>query len=242
MNNQNVETYHGIPLNVNSEYANQISELVEFYQKQMETHPLQNVFKSQRVPLKLLKEYASLQYIDSTLWVPMLAIMKDRVSAPRISKALKDNIMCEAGVCGTSHITLCMNFIKSLGVDPFFGSTEYYSPLAIHPTEMMNAVSGMSEGQIVGWTLVAEAIVPFLFQMTLAAYKKNPKTNVLYLEEHISVDSDEHAQWMFEGAIEVATSAQAFHAILEGIHLGGRTALSVPDALYAKFLRGAYDE
>jgi hypothetical protein len=29
-------------------------------------------------------------------------------------------------------------------------------------------------------------------------------------------------------------------AILEGVHLSGRTALAVPDALYAKVLRGQY--
>lgn len=214
--------------------------VVEEYGLQMKEHPLAKVMAAPEVSRKLLEEYAGLQYVDSILWVPMLAIMKDRAKNPRLVKALTDNILCEAGAKHTSHVTLCMNFIKSIGLTPFYGNFEYYSKLAQHPIEMMNAVSGMSEAQIAGWALVAEAVVPSLFSMTVPAYSRLPGVDMTYLNEHIQVDSDEHAQWMLESVEELVSEGTPIREILAGVHLGGRTALSIPDALYAKYLRGEY--
>ncbi len=214
---------------------------VDFYRLQMRDHALKAVFHSPTVSKALLLEYAGLQYVDSVLWVPMLALMKDRTRNPRLRRALTENILCEAGANHTSHVTLCMQFVRSIGVVPFFGAFDRYSALANHPVEMMNAVSGMSEAQISGWALVAEAIVPDLFRMALPGFRRLPGVDLTYLEEHIVVDADEHATWMFEAAGELLAEGVCVDEILNGIHLGGRTALSVPDALYAKFLRGEYD-
>jgi len=217
-----------------------VKQTIEFYGRQMASHPLCGVLHGEHVPKALLLEYAGIQYVDSVLWVPMLALMKDRAKNPRLRKALTDNILCEAGATHTSHITLCHDFVKSAGITPFFGDFQRFSNLAHHPIEMMNAVSGMSEAQIAGWALVAEAIVPELFKMALAGFRALPNVDTKYLEEHIAVDSDEHAQWMLESVTELLAEGVALDEILSGVHLGGRTALSVPDGLYAKYLRGEY--
>ena len=134
-----------------------------------------------------------------------------------------------------------MQFIKSLGISPYYGDFAHYSGLASHPVEMMNAVSGMSEAQIAGWALVAEAIVPALFQMALPAYERVEGVDLTYLREHITVDSDEHAAWMRESVAQLLSEGVSIDEILVGIHLGARTALCIPDVLFAKFLRGGYE-
>jgi pyrroloquinoline quinone (PQQ) biosynthesis protein C len=208
------------------------------YNLQLLTHPLAEVLKNP--PLDLLKEYASIQYVDSVLWVPMLALMKDRVKNPRLKKALTDNLLCEAGANHTSHITLCKNFIESLGISPQFGDFRRYSEIASHPIEIMNSVSGLSEAEIAGWILVSEAVVPSLFSIALSGFEQYIGVDTTYLTEHIHIDADEHAQWMLDSVGELLDEGVSVKNILHGVHIGGRTALSVPDALYAKFKRGGY--
>ena len=220
-----------------------IVDLLERYLEQMKSHPLGEVLRASDVPRSLLVEFAGIQYVDSVLWVPMLAIMKDRAQNERLVSALRDNLLCEAGASAQSHIVLCQEFIRSVGVSPIFGDFQAYSAAASHAVTLMNGVSGMDEGQIAGFNLVSEAIVPHLFRLVLGAFSRLPESKVRYLTDHITVDADDHAKDMME-AVESLLAAdetgEVAGRILEGMHLSGRTALSVPDALYAKYLRGAY--
>jgi pyrroloquinoline quinone (PQQ) biosynthesis protein C len=217
-----------------------IQHEVARYNQQFLTHPLAEVLKNP--PLALLKEYASIQYVDSVLWVPMLALMKDRVKNKRLKRALTENLLCEAGAKHTSHITLCKEFIQSLGISPQFGDFHRYSEMASHPIEIMNSVTGLSEAEIAGWILVSEAVVPSLFSIALKGFEQIHGVDTTYLTEHMHIDADEHSQWMAESALELMIEGENVENILHGVHIGGRTALSIPDALYAKYLRGGYRE
>jgi pyrroloquinoline quinone (PQQ) biosynthesis protein C len=214
--------------------------LMESYVQQMRTHPLQLVFRDPSVPRQLVLDFAGIQYADSVLWVPMLAIMKDRAQHPTLVQALLDNLMCEAGAHHESHVMLCQRFLKSLGVSPYFGDYRQYSDLARHPIEIMNGVSGMSECQIAGFNLMSEAMVPHLFKMALPAFQRIPGADCQYLTDHISVDADDHAAAMIRAVQDLILSGSSVGEILEGMHLSGRTSLSIPDALYAQVLRGHY--
>ncbi len=207
---------------------------------QMKTHPLHEAFAEARPSRQLIEEFAGLQYVDSVLWVPMLAVMKDRVKNEDLYKALLDNLLCEAGAHHQSHVMLCQQFIKSIGLSPFFGNFHEYSKVATQAVELMNGVSGMSEEQIAGFNLVSEAIVPHLFKMVLPAFEKTPGCDTRYLTDHISVDADDHAAAMEKGVKSLLKNGASVGGIMEGMHLSARTALSVPDALYARHLRGVY--
>src|SRR6185437_9820748 len=109
------------------------------------------------------------------------------------------------------------------------------------PVAVMNSVSALTEEEIAGWILAAEALVPHMFAMFLRAFERIKGSDLTYLREHISVDSDEHSQWMLEAARELldrpGTEERSFQGILDGLDIGARVALSIPDALYAKALR-----
>lgn len=222
-----------------------VLDLLNTYIEQMRTHPLQSAFILPTTPRKLIEEFAGIQYVDSVLWVPMLAIMKDRVKNEKLYNALRDNLLCEAGANHESHIMLCQRFIKSVGISPYFGNFNEYSRLSGHPLEIMNGVSGMSEEQIAGFNLVSEAAVPYLFKMALPAFKRLEAQNAAdpqYLTDHITVDADDHAEQMIRAVEDLIAHGASLGSILEGMHLAGRALLSIPDALYAKLLRGAYRE
>lgn len=237
--NTAINTHHNTQLNSHQDIQ-EVLDLLDGYILQMKTHPLHEAFLAPQPSRKLLLDFAGLQYVDSVLWVPMLAVMKDRVQNQKLYKALLDNLLCEAGANHQSHVVLCQEFIKSVGVSPFYGNFHEYSHLATQPVELMNGVSGMSEEQIAGYNLVSEAIVPYLFKMVLPAYEKVPGCKTRYLTDHISVDADDHAEAMIEAVKDLIYSGASVGSIMEGMHLSARTALSVPDALYAKHLRGAY--
>lgn len=222
---------------VDATAMDQVEAALGHYQTQMARHGLGRLIEQGLVSEQIGLEFMKLQYVDSTLWVPMLAIMKDRVEHPTLKKALTDNLLCEAGARHTSHVTICAEFLKSKGVDPYFGDLYHYSPLAKHPTEIMNSVIRMSEAEIAGWIMIAETIVPHLF-MLLHPLLRGIGANMLYIDEHITVDGDEHGQWMMQSIRDLVKAGTPVEDILHGIHLGGRVALSVPDALYAKVLRG----
>jgi hypothetical protein len=207
------------------------------YQEQMKSHGLGKLTARGVVPEAIGLEFMKLQYVDSTLWVPMLAIMKDRVKHPTLKKALTDNLLCEAGARHTSHVTICAEFLISKGIDPYFGDLYHYSPLAKHPTEIMNSVIRMSEAEIAGWIMIVETIVPDLFRL-VHPMLNGIGANMFYIDEHITVDGDEHGEWMMRSIKDLLQAGTPVDEILHGIHLGGRVALSVPDALYAKVLRG----
>ena len=219
----------------------QLTRAIDRYNQELESHPIVKLAKEGWLPRPLLQEFTKIQFVDSVLWIPMLSLIKGRIKEPRLLKAVTDNILCESGYNGIPHTTLCAQFAQSVGVSAFYGDSQTYSPLSMHSIEMMNAVMGMSEAEICGWLLAAESLVPTLFQIFKPAFEKFPGADLTYLNEHISVDSDDHAQWMMEGAVAILENSknqsQALAEILAGIGLGGRVTLCIPDVLYSKALR-----
>lgn len=67
--------------------SNILTEALNGYEKQQLTHPLFKEAAAGHLSLELLQEFAALQDIDSVLWVPMLALMKDRVNHPKLRDA-----------------------------------------------------------------------------------------------------------------------------------------------------------
>jgi pyrroloquinoline quinone (PQQ) biosynthesis protein C len=208
---------------------------VAAFTRDMREHPIGRLIQGSRLPEPIAREFAAIQYVDSVLWVPMLALMKDRAKSPRLRKALTDNLLCEAGATHTSHITLCREFVESVGVIPSFGDYHEHSELTGHAVAVMNAVSALSEEELAGWILSAETLVPHMFAMFAPAY--GPEIDHTYFREHMHIDLDEHSAWMEEAAAELLQRPGALEGLLSGIDLGARVALSVPDALYAKALR-----
>ncbi|MDO8521385.1 MAG: iron-containing redox enzyme family protein [bacterium] len=214
-----------------------VRRLVEEYRGKLTCHPINDLIARRVLPLEVIRECAAIQYVDSMLWVPMLALMKDRVESPRLQEALRANIRCETGDAGISHLTLAQSFIRSLGIPPYFGDYGVQSKLASHPVEIMNAATGLNEAQIAGWLLVAETLVPHLFALLRPAFEGFPEVDLRYLDEHIAVDADEHAQWMDAAVKEILALGGRAEEVITGVDLGGRVTLSVPDALYAKAIR-----
>jgi len=214
----------GCLANVLAQYRNELSE-----------HPVRELCESNALPKNLAEDFAKIQYVDSTLWVAMLALAKGKVESPRLKEAIRKNILCEVGNDGVPHVMMCKSFVQSLGVVAEFGDYQDYAPMTAHSVSVMNVFDYASDGFIAGWLLVAESLVPDLFSMFRSVYRDYPNADLQYLDEHISVDADEHSQWMLEAAIEISMgSAHARQDVVSGMGLGARALLSVPDAIYAK--------
>jgi len=187
----------------------------------------------QRLSRSLLCEFALTQWGDSVVWVPMLATMRDRVNNPRLRQALDANLRCEAGVDALrSHVTLCRQFVMSLGLQP--GLIPSRTRLGGYASAMTDITPLLTEPQIAGWILASESLVPALFTSVIDQFRQ-AGADIAYLVEHISVDDEEHAQWMREASIELISTGggPAFGQILFGARLAARATISVLDTLYA---------
>jgi len=204
---------------------------------ELESHPIARLCAMGTVPESILRDWARIQYVDSTLWIPMLALAKGQTKSPRLLQALKANIRCEAGDDGIPHVTLCREFVESLGEPTYYGNYQDYAPLAAHSVGVMNALASMSEEEMAGWLMATETLVPTFFAIFRPGFARIPGADLRYLDEHIAVDSDEHAEWMNESVHELLKNETSYERLLAGIRLGGRVMLSIPDALYARTLR-----
>ena len=101
----------------------------------------------------------------------------------------------------------------------------------------MNGMVSFSEEQIAGWLMAAETLVPVFFALFRPAFVRFPNVDMRYLDEHITVDADEHAQWMNEAVLALLRDESSYEQILAGIDIGGRVTLSIPDLIYAKAVR-----
>ena len=182
-------------------------------------------------------EFAKIQFVDSILWVPMLALLKGKVKSPRLLKAVTANMLCEAGAEGMPHVTMCQQFVESLGITPRYGDYKDFAPLSAHPIEVMMAIQDFDEPFIAGWLLGAEALVPIMFSIFKSAFEKVEGADLRYFNEHIAIDSDEHAQWMREAAAELMGDSDCYEQVLAGMDLGARVTFSIPDVLYSKTIR-----
>jgi pyrroloquinoline quinone (PQQ) biosynthesis protein C len=181
------------------QYTEPIFSTLATQRAQLATHPL---LAAPDLPTTILHEFAFHQYADSILWIPMLAQMKAKaIRSSRLRRAIEDNIAHEAGLGGTSHVTLAARLMRSLGV----------RDLARFPTHALgrtaalwltDAFAELSEPALAGWLLVAETLVPQLFAGMRPCFAALPGADIHYFDEHIAVDADEHATWMAEAVAD----------------------------------------
>lgn len=227
----------GSARSVLEERYQRLFETVQFYRLKLEQHPISDLIRAGNLPENILREFSRIQYVDSILWVPMLSLIKGKIKSPRLTRAVRENIICETGINGTPHTTLCKDFVESLGEPTFYGDTATYAPGSSFPVEVMNGMVAFSEAQIAGWLMAAETLVPIFFALFRPAFAQIKNVDMRYLDEHIAVDADEHAQWMNEAVIELLQDEECYRSILSGIDIGGRVTLSIPDLLYSKAMR-----
>lgn len=214
-------------MNTQSQIQTLLEHKIAQQREQLLKHPIGGLIRTRTLPLDIAKRFAAIQYADSVLWVPMLALMKDQAQSPKLIQALRDNLLCEAGANHKSHVMLAREFIESLGV------TQRFTETSTTTLRLLGSIARMTEAQIAGWILAAEALVPTLFTLFLPVFERIPGTDLTYLKEHIHVDSDEHAQWMMQAALEIIErDPQALEQVLQGIYMGSQDALEAPNALY----------
>ncbi len=215
-----------------------IFSTLERYRTELLEHPLLVAAKSGQLERTTLIELAYYQYADSITWIPMLAQMKERaLKSRRLRKAIEDNIAHEAGIGSTSHVTLAASLMRSLGVRSLDGlPTEGITRTA--SLWLGDGFAEMSEPNLAGWLLVAETLVPAMFEVIASQY--DGISDSTYFREHIHVDGDEHAVWMRESVEEVISiyGPTCIPAILEDMADARDEAHDDPNALWAnRFVR-----
>src|SRR5262245_29460286 len=141
------------------QYTEPIYTLLDHFRSLLLEHPLLVAARDGHLEPPTLHELAYYQYSDSITWIPMLAQMKSKaIRSGRLRKAIEDNIGHEAGLGGTSHVTLAVALMRSLGierVDAFPTGT-----FTKEANEWLSDVfAAWGEPQIAGWLLVAESLV-----------------------------------------------------------------------------------
>ena len=217
-------------------YAKQETEPIfatlERYRAELLEHPLLVAARTGQLERTTLLQFAFYQYSDSITWIPMLAQMKSRaLRSRRLRAAIEDNIGHEAGIGGTSHVTLAARLMRSLGV----------RELARFPTDgfgrtaqlwLSDEFVELSEPALAGWLLTAETLVPEMFAVMKPCF--DGIADITYFTHHIAVDSDEHAAWMAEAVDDVVSlyGPSCVPAVLEGMADAWTETLEDPDALW----------
>lgn len=207
-----------------------LDQRLALHEAMLRAHPFLELARNAMLPREILEEFAYLQYVDSILWVPMLSLMKERARSERLTRAIRDNIACETGMSGTSHIEMARMFIRSLGLD-VVGAGQNPDVVAT-----VSQWTTFGEAVVAGWLYAAEHLVPLLFGAMRPGFAAIPGADLRYLDEHIAVDSDDHSRWMREAIAEIIQDDPTHPDVLLGIDLGSREVLDVPDVLYSKTL------
>lgn len=185
------------------QHTEPIFAVLDRYRAELDEHPLLEAARNGQIEKPLLLHFAYYQYSDSITWIPMLAQMKSRaLRSRRLRKAIEDNIAHEAGLGSTSHVTLAVQLMRSLGIrtlDAF--STEGITKTA--SLWLSDEFATMAEPALAGWLLTAETLVPQMFAVMKPSFEALGTADTTYFTEHIAVDSDDHAQWMAEAVDEV---------------------------------------
>jgi hypothetical protein len=182
------------------EFTEPIFTLLDRYRAELLDHPLLAAARDRALATTTLHEFAYHQYSDSVTWIPMLAQMKSKATrSRRLQTAIADNIAHEAGLEGTSHVTLAVQLLRSLGITSIDGfPAEAITGAA--SIWLSDEFADFDEPGVVGWLLTAETLVPLMFAAVKPCFDALGDTR--YFSEHIAVDADEHAQWMRESVDE----------------------------------------
>jgi hypothetical protein len=211
-----------------------ILSLLEQYRAELLAHPLLDAASRGQLSEATLHEFAFHQYTDSITWIPMLAQMKSRATrSRRLQQAIRDNIAHEAGLDGTSHVTLAVALMRSLGI----------RELERFPTDIFAKVASMwlsdpfaqfGEPAIAGWLLTAETLVPLMFAAVRPAFEGRADTR--YFSEHIAIDADEHASWMAEAVADVVAiyGPDCIPLVTAGMADAWQETREVPDELWGR--------
>jgi hypothetical protein len=212
-----------------------IFHLLACYRAELESHPLIAAARSSQLPTEILLEFAYHQYSDSILWIPMLAQMKSKATrSRRLREAIADNIACEAGLTGESHVTLAVAMLRSLGVTDLAAFPT--QTLAANANEWLSAeFAAYGEPEVAGWLLVAETMVPILFAELKPCFDKLG-CDTKYFAEHVAVDRDVHASWMAEAVADVVATygPSCVSRVTAGMLESWQETIEVPDALWGR--------
>ena len=214
------------------QFTEPIVATLDRYRTALREHPLLVAARSGQIERETLEQFAYYQYADSITWIPMLAQMKSKATrSRRLRTAIEDNIAHEAGLGSTSHVTLAVGLMRSLGV----------RDLAAFPTAALgttaalwlsDAFAALGEPALAGWLLTAETLVPDMFAIVRPCFAAIADTH--YFDEHIAVDADEHATWMAEAVDEVIAiyGPACVPEILAGMADAWAETCEDPDALW----------
>ncbi len=202
------------------------------YRAELLEHPLLVAARDGQIERTTLIRFAYYQYSDSITWIPMLAQMKSKaLRSRRLRTAIEDNIAHEAGLGGTSHVTLAVALMRSLHVTSLHElPTEAFGRTA--ELWLSDAFAAMSEPALAGWLLTAETLVPEMFAVMAPCFAGIADTT--YFTQHIAVDSDEHAAWMAEAVDEVVElyGPTCVPLVLEGMADAWAETLEDPNELW----------
>lgn len=204
------------------------------YRAELLEHPLLDAARRGLLSEVTLQEFAYYQYVDSVTWIPMLAQMKSMATrSRRLQAAIRDNIAHEAGLDGTSHVTLAVALMRSLGIK----CLDRFSTAAFGDSASMwlsDPFVEFPEPAIAGWLLTAETLVPLMFAAIKPCFDRIGDTR--YFSEHIAVDADEHASWMAEAVADVVAlyGPESVPIVTAGMADAWQETREVPDRLWER--------
>ncbi|HEV7557381.1 MAG TPA: iron-containing redox enzyme family protein [Kofleriaceae bacterium] len=209
-----------------------IFSLLDHYRAELLRHPLLEAGSRGILDDATLHEFAFHQYSDSITWIPMLAQMKSMATrSRRLQAAIRDNIAHEAGLDGTSHVTLAVELMRSMGITNLdrFTTTTFADTASMW---LSDPFVSSPEPAIAGWLLTAETLVPLMFAAVKPSFERIANTR--YFSVHIAVDADEHASWMAEAVDDVVAlyGPACVPIITAGMADAWRETIEVPDALW----------
>jgi len=211
-----------------------IFTLLDRYRAELLAHPLLEAARERTLTTETLHEFAVAQYLDSLAWIPMLAQMRSKATrSRRLRDAISDNIAHEAGLQGTSHVTLAVQMLRSLGIKQLPESS--LATLSKVSSEWLSdEFASATEAELAGWLLVAESLVPLLFAAVGPCFDQLGDTT--YFSEHVHIDSDEHAAWMAEAVADVVAQygPSCVPEVTSGMAEGWQETIEVPDELWGR--------
>lgn len=218
-------------------YTERIFSQLDLYREEFFAHPFfQSARSSEPLPLSTLRTFASYQFADSLLWIPMLALLRSKVTRSEVlQRSIEKNIACEAGLGSVSHVALCARMMRSLGANAESTWTHRADMYEWATKEWLSdEFASLTEPGVAGWLLVAESLVPVMFERMLPCFAGLPGCDTTYFLEHIDVDESEHSEWMAQSVRDVMQLYGPEHAlpqVLQGMSASWEQVLEVPSML-----------